>query len=169
MAESQHQSQSINESVQYNKGKTQAESVRPLGWQKQTQDSVSSHHPSSFERKPPSPRIQPGIVEKNSHLVHHNEILGLNEKVLEKEEIVLQKDNEINLYRHEIESLRNECGKLKSILTTIELHASELQRTNDILTQEIKERNTIIQELQSADLGMKTQLNIVEFICKMSI
>ena len=99
--------------------------------------------------------------EKKPDLARHTEILELNEKVLEKEEIVMKREGEINLYKNEVESLRDECGRVKSKLHAVELYASELQRKNDLLTQEIGERNTIIQELQSADLGLKTQLNIV--------
>lgn len=94
-------------------------------------------------------------------MIHHNELLELNERVLEKEEAVLKKENEINLYNNEIESLRDECGKLKSKLHAVELYAFELQRKNDLLTQEIAERNSVIQELQSTDLGIKAQLNMV--------
>jgi len=100
--------------------------------------------------------------EKKPDLARHTEILELNEKVLEKEEIVIKREGEINLYKNEVESLRDECGRAKSKLHAVELYASELQRKNDLLTQEIGERNTIIQELQSADLGLKTQLNINE-------
>lgn len=99
--------------------------------------------------------------EKKPDLAHHTELLELNERVLEKEEMVIKREGEINLYKNELESLRDECGRVKSKLHAVELYASELQRKNDLLTQEIGERNTIIQELQSADLGLKTQLNIV--------
>ena len=98
---------------------------------------------------------------KDPELARHNELLNLNERFLEKEETVMKKENEINLYRNEIESLKDECGRFKSKLHAVELYASELQRKNDLLTQEITEKNTIIQELQSSDLNLRTQLNLV--------
>ena len=101
------------------------------------------------------------VVEKKPDLTHHNELLELNEKVLQKEEAIFQRDNQISLYKNEVESLKDECGKLKSKLHAVELYASELQRKNDLLTHEISERNAIIQELQSVDIGMKAQYNMV--------
>ena len=106
-------------------------------------------------------QTQDQTAGKDSHLAHHSELLELNERVLEKEEVVLKRENEINLYKNEIDSLRDECGKFKSKLHAVELYASELQRKNDLLTQEIAEKNTMIQEIQSTDLNLKAQLNIV--------
>lgn len=139
----------------------------PTSWQQhqkvyqEPQQQHQSQKQASQERFYQNPQVQEQFVEKKSNLVHHNEILQLNERVLEKEEAAFKKEGEINLYRNEIQSLRDECGKVKSKLHAVELYASELQRKNDLLTQEISERNALIQELQSADIGLKIQLNMV--------
>lgn len=158
-------------SIPYNKGKILPETTKDGGdhgslWQQQQRQFQESYQQqtqknASQQRFHGSPQIQNEFVEKKANLIHHNEILELNEKVLEKEEAVIKRENEINLYKNEIESLRDECGKIRSKLHAVELYASELQRRNDLITQEIAEKNAIIQELQSADLGLKAQLNIV--------
>ena len=127
----------------------------------QKSSSLKQLHPERLASTQVQTQTQSPGLDKNTNLVHHNEILELNEKVLLKEEAVFKKENEINLYKSEIDSLRDECGKLRSKLHAVELYASELQRKNDLLTHEISERNAIIQELQSSDLGLKSQLGMV--------
>lgn len=145
-----------------------ASNVIPPLWQtgpvQQHLQKSSSHKQLQPERLT-SPQVQTQgqspTLDKKTNLVHHNEILELNERVLQKEEAVFKKENEINLYKSEIDSLRDECGKLRSKLHAVELYASELQRKNDLLTHEISERNIIIQEFQSSDLGLKSQASMV--------
>lgn len=130
------------------------------------QEPVPQQMQQNLQRQVVSPRENIAVekMEKKPDLNHHNELLELNERVLQRDEVIFQRDNQIGLYKNEIESLKDECGKLKSKLHAVELYASELQRKNDLLSHEISERNGIIQEIQSVDMGMKAQYNMVFYV-----
>lgn len=83
------------------------------------------------------------------------EILRLRTLLAEIEEKLLQRESELKLAQNEISSLKDDNQGLKSKLKAIELYASELQKLNDTVQQDLADKNALLVDFQSSDIAKR--------------
>jgi chromosome segregation ATPase len=134
-------------------------------------NSTVTEIPTRSEIKPPI-RMQyeqnPNYYKqqyKESHelVIPEKDLVELHDKILQRDEILIQKDGQLDQCRAHITELQEEIGKQEAKLAAVELYASEVQRKNDLIGREMNEKNTRINELETADWIRKAQeLQVIE-------